>query len=273
MTKIDAKNPILRGGDVFVTYGFMEPRYGSAHYGVDVRTSKIGEVDDLVAIDDGVVDTIKDSVTKQLDVNIAANWSSPDALGNYVTIKHNDNYKSRYGHIKYGTIALKVGDKVKKGQVIGTMGLTGLTTGLHCHFEIWEKGVRIDGAPFLQGLKAFEKPSNIGEDIKTVEEIAVERIQGKWNNGDERAKRLTAAGYSPGEVQAAVNALLSGKNPPPPAPPPEDPLKKSVDTLAKEVIAGKWGNGDERVRRLTAAGCDAQSVQKRVNEMLKSVVK
>lgn len=45
--------------------------------------------------------------------------------------------------------------------------------------------------------------------------------------------------------------------------------KKSVETLAKEVIAGKWGNGNKRKRKLTAAGYDYDSVQKKVNEMLK----
>lgn len=43
---------------------------------------------------------------------------------------------------------------------------------------------------------------------------------------------------------------------------------KSVDELAKEVIAGKWGNGQDRVNRLTAAGYDADAVQKRVNQLL-----
>ena len=45
--------------------------------------------------------------------------------------------------------------------------------------------------------------------------------------------------------------------------------KKTVDELAKEVIAGKWGNGTDRKNRLTAAGYDYNAVQKRVNEMLK----
>lgn len=44
--------------------------------------------------------------------------------------------------------------------------------------------------------------------------------------------------------------------------------KKSIDTLAEEVIAGKWGNGEERKQKLTAAGYDYNAVQKRVNEML-----
>lgn len=45
--------------------------------------------------------------------------------------------------------------------------------------------------------------------------------------------------------------------------------KKSVTEIAKEVIAGKWGNGDARKKALTAAGYDYSAVQKKVNELLK----
>ena len=45
-------------------------------------------------------------------------------------------------------------------------------------------------------------------------------------------------------------------------------VDKSVDELAKEVIHGDWGNGDERVRRLTKAGYDYRTIQRRVNELL-----
>lgn len=44
--------------------------------------------------------------------------------------------------------------------------------------------------------------------------------------------------------------------------------KKSIDEIAREVIAGKWGNGEERKRRLASAGYDYKSVQQKVNEML-----
>lgn len=44
--------------------------------------------------------------------------------------------------------------------------------------------------------------------------------------------------------------------------------KKTVDEIAKEVIDGKWGNGDERVKKLKAAGYDPDAVQKKVNEIL-----
>ena len=46
--------------------------------------------------------------------------------------------------------------------------------------------------------------------------------------------------------------------------------KKSVATLAKEVLDGKWGNGDDRKQRLTAAGYDYAAVQAKVNELLKT---
>ena len=44
---------------------------------------------------------------------------------------------------------------------------------------------------------------------------------------------------------------------------------KSVDEIAKEVISGKWGNGQERKQKLVAAGYDYSVIQKKVNEMLK----
>ena len=45
--------------------------------------------------------------------------------------------------------------------------------------------------------------------------------------------------------------------------------KKSIDAIAREVIRGDWGNGDERKQKLTAAGYNYSAVQKKVNELLK----
>lgn len=47
------------------------------------------------------------------------------------------------------------------------------------------------------------------------------------------------------------------------------PVLKSVDEIAREVIAGKWGNGADRKARLTQAGYDYSAVQARVNQLLK----
>ena len=95
---------------------------------------------------------------------------------------------------------------------------------------------------------------------KSVDEIAKEVIAGKWGNGDDRYNKLTKAGYSYNEVQTKVNEILLGK--------PIKPKGKSVDELAREVIKGLWGNGNERYEKLTKAGYNYNEVQKRVNQLM-----
>ena len=102
---------------------------------------------------------------------------------------------------------------------------------------------------------------------KSVAEIAAEVWDGKWGNGEDRINRLKAAGYDPNEVQKAVNQRVSGGTAN--APTTTTPAKKTVAELAKEVWDGKWGNGEERKNRLTAAGYDYNAVQRKVNELLK----
>lgn len=60
---------------------------------------------------------------------------------------------------------------------------------------------------------------------------------------------------------------------PQPTPAPTPTPQKSVDEVAREVIAGEWGNGDEREERLTAAGYNYDEVQNRVNEILEGDTK
>lgn len=104
------------------------------------------------------------------------------------------------------------------------------------------------------------KPAPTPSPKKSNTEIAKEVIQGKWGNGAERKKRLEDAGYDYAAVQKEVERLLAEQ---------KKPAKKSVDEVAREVIAGKWGNGAKRVYNLTKAGYNYVAVQKRVNEILK----
>lgn len=70
-----------------------------------------------------------------------------------------------------------------------------------------------------------------------------------------------------GDLAVRVTANLGGGTVTPSA--PESVAKKSVDTIAREVTQGKWGNGTDRKQKLTAAGYDYSAVQKRVNELLR----
>lgn len=64
-----------------------------------------------------------------------------------VLIDHGNQLATLYGHMS--RIDVEPGQLVGRGQVIGAVGSTGLSTGPHCHWEVRVKGVPIDGTPYL----------------------------------------------------------------------------------------------------------------------------
>lgn len=81
---------------------------------------------------------------------------------------------------------------------------------------------------------------------------ALDVMDGKYGNGEERKRRLAAAGYDYWAVQHLVNGMAKG-----------------YDKVARDVIDGRYGNGQARINALRAAGFDAGMVQDMVNEILK----
>lgn len=67
--------------------------------------------------------------------------------GKRVMIDHGYGYKTIYGHMD--RIDVKVGDVVKRGQAIGIVGSTGVSTAPHCHYEVVYKGNKIDPIQFV----------------------------------------------------------------------------------------------------------------------------
>jgi len=65
---------------------------------------------------------------------ITQSYKAP--LGNYVVIRHAGGEFSHYGHLKQGSVKVKAGDAVKRGQVIGQLGQTGNSTEPHLHFQL-----------------------------------------------------------------------------------------------------------------------------------------
>ncbi|MFK5957628.1 MAG: peptidoglycan DD-metalloendopeptidase family protein [Lutibacter sp.] len=72
--------------------------------------------------------------------------------GNYVKIRHNNTYSTQYLHMSKR--AVKVGDVVKQGEVIGYIGMTGNTAGPHVCYRFWKNGKQVD--PYKQKLPAAE---------------------------------------------------------------------------------------------------------------------
>lgn len=76
-----------------------------------------------------------------------AGWNS-GGYGNRVLIQHTGGVQTNYGHLK--KVLVKSGQKVKKGDVIGIMGTTGRSTGIHLHFEVIINGKRLNPLTYLQ---------------------------------------------------------------------------------------------------------------------------
>ncbi len=99
------------------------------HLGVDFV---LPQGEDVMATADGeVVQSLKD-----------------DYRGIYVIVKHDEIYTTSYSHMKDATV--KVGDQVKKGQVLGHVGSTGkLSAGPHLHYEVTQYGKNVDPKDYL----------------------------------------------------------------------------------------------------------------------------
>ena len=64
--------------------------------------------------------------------------------GNCVKIKHNSTYETIYAHMKSFAKGIKVGKKVRQGQIIGYVGSTGISTGPHLHYEVVVNGKKVN---------------------------------------------------------------------------------------------------------------------------------
>jgi len=74
-----------------------------------------------------------------------AGWKA-NGFGKHVIINHGFGYETVYAHMS--KVAVKKGEKVKRGQVIGYVGNTGLSAGPHCHYEVHLNGKKINPINF-----------------------------------------------------------------------------------------------------------------------------
>ena len=114
-----------------VTFGNngITQKYNSVtHRGVDIGWHSKEEDNIILVHSDGTV------------VGVVKNYNKTDktgsSYGNYIKIKHPNGYYTLYAHLKYGSVCVSVGDKVKKGDHIAIMGNTGRSSGRHLHFEV-----------------------------------------------------------------------------------------------------------------------------------------
>ncbi len=121
--------PYGSGRFTWPVYGWLSQGYRDDHRALDIAAAP-GTL--VTAADRGVV--------------IRAGWND-QGYGNFVIIDHNIDYVTLYSHLS--DVLVKEGEVVAQGQVIGTVGSTGNSTGAHLHFEIRDFGRRTNPIDLL----------------------------------------------------------------------------------------------------------------------------
>lgn len=153
---------VLETGTCEITWGYKK----GTHNGIDLVGANY-TLQWEVAHSDGEVVAVKS------DCNYNTYPNGEHIYGNYVKLKHADGYYTLYAHIKYGTVQVKVGDKVKKGQRLGYMGNTGYSNGGHLHFEVRNTSdTIINPTPYINAdLPSTPQPTPLKHKVGEVVEI------------------------------------------------------------------------------------------------------
>lgn len=129
-------------GSTKITSCFGQYESGGAHYGIDIANGGRARYNtfDIVASAAGKVKRVNNTCN---DFN---NYGSRCGYGwgNYVRIDHGNGYETIYAHLEKDTITVSQGQEVQAGTVLGKMGSSGNSTGIHLHFEMRKNGTRID---------------------------------------------------------------------------------------------------------------------------------
>lgn len=180
---LNAKVNVLKNGNERVTSDFgmrtltiKGVTKTKKHNGIDIISSKYG-TDYITAFESGTVIDTRNNIK---------GYSETYSAGNYIKIKHNNNYITVYYHLEKDSLRVETGAKVKKGQVIAYMGTTGWSSGNHLHFGIQKNGVFINPKPYLLGDKAITS-----NNYKTLYTMKVRN--GVWGS-QKKVKDLTTDG-------------------------------------------------------------------------------
>lgn len=118
----------------------------SMHNGVDLTTGN-----KVYAIEEGTITAIRGNIKGK---------DTKNSAGNYIKIKHSNGATSVYYHLAYGSLKVKTGDKVARGQFLASEGATGNVTGPHLHFGVYLNGKWVDPKPYLYGNKTLLSNTN-----------------------------------------------------------------------------------------------------------------
>lgn len=141
--------PVKEKLEIASKYGYRKYPYSEFHKGIDIRAI-YGEK--VYSTMNGIVD------------EIGYEDSYSHGYGNYILLKNEIGFKTRYAHLE--KMLVKKGQRVEKNQLLGTVGLTGNSTGVNLHYEVIQDGETKNPQQFIiMGMKDSLKNNNYGNFI------------------------------------------------------------------------------------------------------------
>ena len=110
------------------------------HQGTDIAPANFRAMDEnqpVLAAADGKVSYVEDGNFDRWN-NDSSATTCPSYKANQVAILHNNGFTSLYLHLKKNSIKVKVGDLIKAGSIVGTIGSSGCSSSVHLHFEVYD---------------------------------------------------------------------------------------------------------------------------------------
>jgi murein DD-endopeptidase MepM/ murein hydrolase activator NlpD len=152
----------------------------------DLAARTYGYGDAVLAVDDAVVATARDGMDEPAHISQRTTHPLAEDAGNYVALRLPDGHFAFYEHLKKGSITVKTGDQVKKGQAMASLGFSGESTGPHLHFHIADSDSPLDaeGLPFeIQSFRQvgkYDDVSRLGNPWTPPEHGDVVTRQDEW---------------------------------------------------------------------------------------------
>lgn len=111
-----------------------------------------GYAAEVLAVADGVVASARDNIAESSSLDHSGPPNTlENASGNYIALDLGQGRFAFYEHLKPGSVAVKAGDRVRSGQVIGAVGYTGDSMGPHLHFHVSDANSTLaaEGVPWV----------------------------------------------------------------------------------------------------------------------------
>jgi murein DD-endopeptidase MepM/ murein hydrolase activator NlpD len=132
----------------------------------DVVGNAYGYGAEVLAVADAVVAATRDDVPESASVAAHPKHAIGDATGNYVALDLGDGRFAFYEHLKPGSLRVKPGQRVQRGDIIAALGFTGDSTGPHLHFHVadGDSPLGAEGVPFVfERFEVLGSYPDIGE--------------------------------------------------------------------------------------------------------------